>query len=137
MKTPLNTKKTALLLAAFLTFLCAASLAALLIPAQKKEAYIADIFQNGTLIMSISLNDETESRTFTITGENGCTNDIEIRPGSIGILSADCPDKLCVRQGFINDSKLPITCLPNRLVIQLRGISDTDNGTAAPDIVTY
>lgn len=87
--------------------------------------------------MSIPLAEETESRTFTVEGDNGCVNEIEVRPGSIGIISADCPDKLCVGQGFISDTRLPITCLPNRLVIQLRPVSSGAEDTAAPDIITY
>lgn len=80
----------------------------------------ADIWQNGTLVQSIPLDSVSEPYTITLTGEDGCTNVIEVRQGSIGIISADCPDKLCVKQGFIDSSLLPITCLPNRVVIQLR-----------------
>lgn len=88
--------------------------------------------------MSIPLDDVPESRSFTLKAADGGTNRIEIRSGSIGILSADCPDKLCVKQGFIKDSRLPITCLPNRLVIQLRPAQDSDDGkTDEPDIITY
>ncbi len=91
----------------------------------------ADIYQNGRLIQSISLDSVEEPYTFTVTGDNDCRNEIEVRPGSIGIISADCPDKLCVHQGFIDTSLLPITCLPNHLVIQIR----TEDIT--PDIITY
>ena len=83
------------------------------------------------------MDDIQEIGTFTVTGENGCVNEIEVRPGSIAIISADCPDKLCVHQGFISDSRLPITCLPNRLVIQLRPVSDSAETVAAPDAVAY
>lgn len=96
---------------------------------------IAEIYQNGTLMQSISLDSVTEPYTFTVTGENGCRNEVEVRPGSIGIISADCPDKLCVRQGFIHTSLLPVTCLPNRLVIQIR--SGEAPPEAMPDIITY
>lgn len=91
----------------------------------------ADIYQNGVLIQSIDLNAVTESYRFTVTGDNDCRNEIEVRPGSIGMVSADCPDKLCVHQGFIHSSMLPITCLPNRLVIQIRAEEITT------DIITY
>ncbi len=130
-------KKSAVLLTVLLILLCLFSLAALLKPAEKEASYTADIYQNGILIMSIPLNEDTETRLFTITGENGCVNEVEVRPGSIGIRSADCPDKLCVRQGFISDSRLPITCLPNRLVIQLRPVPDSRETEPVPDIVTY
>ena len=130
-----NTQKAAFLTAAFLILVCLTSLIYLLLPAGNRTEYTADIFQNGILIMSIPLAEETEARIFTIEGDNGCVNEIEVRPGSIGIISADCPDKLCVSQGFISDTRLPITCLPNRLVIQLRPVSD--DAATAPDIITY
>ncbi len=130
-------KKNAVLLTVFLLLLCLVSLAALLRPAGKEDSFTADIYQNGILIMSIPLNEVSENRSFTIEGENGCVNEIEVRQGSICILSADCPDKLCVRQGFISDSTLPITCLPNRLVIRLRPGQDSRENQSVPDIVTY
>lgn len=101
-------------------------------PAQRE--IIADIYQNGQLLDSISLSDLEDGYTFTVTGEKGAVNQIEVRPGSIGIISASCPDKLCVQQGFINTSLLPVTCLPNRLVIQIRTGTEEE---ITPDIVTY
>lgn len=105
-------------------------------PSQKgsQDRLIAEVYQNGQLLQSIALSDLEESYTFTVTGENGAVNEIEVRPGSIGILSASCPDKLCVHQGFISNSLLPITCLPNRLVIQIRREAENE---ITPDIVTY
>lgn len=94
----------------------------------------ADIYQNGELKQSIDLSTVKESFTFTMEGEWGCTNKIEVRPKSIGIISASCPDKLCVHQGFIDNSLLPITCLPNRLVIQIRQEEISEEST---DIITY
>ena len=106
----------------------------------------ADIYQNGELIQSIHLSTVTESYTMTIyDDEQKLYNQVEVRPGSIGIVSASCPDKLCVHQGFISNSLLPITCLPNRLVIQLRQQKNNTENTESshntnkitPDIITY
>lgn len=96
----------------------------------------ADIYQDGQLIHSIPLNQVTSNYTLLINGENNCSNEIEIRPGSIGMISASCPDKLCVHQGFIDSTLLPITCLPNRLVIQLRQ-DDSTSDSISPDIMGY
>lgn len=96
------------------------SLIALLRPASRGAGCIADIYQDGELLASIPLDSPDAPCRFIVTGENGCSNEIEVRSGSIGVISADCPDKLCVQQGFINNTRLPIVCLPNRLVIQLR-----------------
>ena len=130
--------KNAALLTIFLAALCVGSLVCLLLPSESSDTYIAEIYQNGNLLMSIPLNHrQTETRTFTIEGENGCFNEVEIRQDSIRILSADCPDKLCIRQGFIHNSRLPLTCLPNRLVIRLRPVSDDESRGWTPDTVTY
>lgn len=138
MKTDLSYRKPALAIAVFLLVLSLGSLVFLL-PGRKASDYAADIFQDGILIETILLSEVREERTFTIEGDGGCVNEVAVRPGSIAIISADCPDKLCVHQGFISDSRLPITCLPNRLVIQLRPVSDSDSPGAAatPDAVTY
>ena len=101
-----------------------------------RSGLIADIYQSGELIASIPLNEVRETYRFTVTGDEGHVNEIEIRPGSIGIISADCPDKLCVRQGFISDSRLPVTCLPNRVVIRLRP-QEENSETISPDIISY
>lgn len=134
MKENVSCRKAAAAVTAFLVILSLSSLIYLLLPAPQDSEYIADIFQNGVLIESIPLS-EAQEQTFAVRGENGCVNVIQIRSGSIGILSADCPDKLCVRQGFIRDSRLPLTCLPNRLVIRLRPVSESV--CAAPDAISY
>ena len=136
MKENTSWRKPAVVLTAFLLLLCAASLLYLL-SGRDKADYAADIYQNGILIKSINLNDISETGTFTVQGDNGCVNEIEVRPGSIAIISADCPDKLCVHQGFISDSRLPITCLPNRLVIRLRPLSGSPETVREPDVITY
>lgn len=136
MKTKDRANPAALLIGAILILLSAASLIYILLPKSREGGFTADIFQNGNLIKSISLKEVQESYRFTVTGNNGCTNEIEVRPGSIGIVSADCPDKLCVHQGFISDSRLPVTCLPNRVVILLRPNTENEDSTP-PDIITY
>lgn len=99
------------------------------------SSLVADIYQNGQLLQSISLSAITDTETIIVTNEGNAVNEIELRPGSIGITSANCPDKLCVHQGFISDSLIPITCLPNRLVIQIRKENSEDKITV--DTITY
>ncbi|MCM1185690.1 MAG: NusG domain II-containing protein [Lachnoclostridium sp.] len=100
-------------------------------PVSPKET-VADIYQNGRLLQSIPLNTAKEPFSFTVTGENACFNEITVKDGGICISGASCPDKLCMHQGYIRSSLLPITCLPNRLVIQVR-----ETGDNAPDMITY
>lgn len=48
---------------------------------------------------------------------NGGSNILVIENGKAMMYDADCPDKLCVRQGKIHRSGETITCLPNRLTV--------------------
>lgn len=97
----------------------------------------AEIYQNGELTQSISLDLVTEPYTFVIHGENGCKNEVEVRPGSIGIISASCPDKVCVNQGFVDNSLLPIVCLPNNVVIQVYEEDEIEFGTEISNTTDY
>lgn len=125
MKNKISPAGAALLTAALLLILSIICILCLLPP--EKTQYTAQIYQDGTLVMSIPLDDVAQPRQFTLYGENGCSNTVEVRPGSIGIVAADCPDKICVQQGFLQDSRLPITCLPNRLVITLQPSREEDD----------
>lgn len=98
---------------------------------QKTDGLTAHVYRDGTLIHTIHLDSVTDPYEITVSGENGNYNLIEVRPGSIGITDASCPDKLCVHMGFQESSLLPITCLPNNVVIRLAHASDS------PDGVTY
>ena len=47
-------------------------------------------------------------------------NRIEIQEQSIRIIDADCPDLLCVQEGFIKNPGELIVCLPHRLLIEIK-----------------
>lgn len=98
-------------------------------PAAGLTAYI---YQDGQLIETIDLHAVTTPYTFTVPASDGGSNTIEVRPDAIGIIDADCPDKLCVSTGFVDSSLLPIVCLPHRLVIQLE-----TNNQSQPDVISY
>ena len=100
--------------------------------------YVASIYQDGILIQRIPLDKNSPSYSFEITNSNSdstYSNTIEIHSDSIGITAANCPDKLCVKQGFIHNSLLPITCLPNHLVILIE--KESSISSEAPDVYTY
>lgn len=129
-------RTAAILITTFLILVMAACLLYLIAVQGSPKSCIADIYQNGQLIQSIPLDQVSEPYVLNIEGENGCYNRIEVRPDSIGVISADCPDLLCAKQGFIHTPTIPVTCLPNRLVIRLRPADHSagDNGT---DAITY
>lgn len=138
MNTDKNIKTAALLISIFLAFVSAACLLYLfLTPRSYYNGCIAEIYQDGRLLKSIPLAQVQESYTIEINNDNGCANRIEVHTGGIGVIWADCPDQLCVRQGFSETPVIPIVCLPNRLVIRLRPEGGKESGSDAPDAVTY
>lgn len=90
------------------------------------EASVAEIYQDGQLIKTIDLNQVKEPYSFVIEDESGGSNTVLVEPGRICISEADCPDQICVHQGWLKDSAAPIVCLPHRLVIQAAGAGELD-----------
>ena len=104
----------ALLAAAFA--LCAA--AALLIWRAPGTRTVARISVDGQIVREIDLTAVTGEMSFTVEALGG-TNTVTVRPGGICVSEADCPDQVCVRQGWLEGGAVPIVCLPHRLVISL------------------
>jgi len=47
-------------------------------------------------------------------------NTLQVRNGEIGMVWASCPDRLCVKTGFVSANRVfPIICLPNRVEIRI------------------
>lgn len=110
--------------------LLAASLAAAVLLAGRTQGGTARVYQNGVLLRTIDLNGVDEPYAFTVEDDRGGTNVVEVERGRIRVSQADCPDQVCVRQGWISTSAAPVVCLPHGLVIEIAG---TDGG---PDAVT-
>ena len=56
---------------------------------------------------------------------NGGSNILVIADGYAWLRDANCPDRLCVKQGRIHYTGQVITCLPNRLTVTVEGgVSD-------------
>lgn len=111
-------------------FFLAAALSALVIilrTAAMPDPKTAQIIQDGAVIKTVGLENISEPYEFDIAAQNGGYNTVRAEKGKIGIISADCPDKICVKQGFISGASMSIVCLPHRLSIV---ISDDKHGAA-------
>ena len=82
----------------------------------KPDENVAVISVNGKEYETVSLDVD---RDFIVNTEYG-ENKIEIKDGNIRVLSADCPDKLCIRHGKLHSKYDSIVCLPNKLVIEYK-----------------
>ena len=99
--------------------LAASLLAAVLVYTSSPGGTVAEIVLDGEVIRTIDL-ETARAETFVVQGEHG-TNTVQVEPGRIRVEAADCPDQVCVHQGWISDGTVPIVCLPNRLVIRITG----------------
>ena len=79
---------------------------------------VACIYSEGKLIKTIKLSPE-DNYSFDVRNNDGKINTIIVKDGKIGVLSADCPDKICVNTTHISNGLQPIVCVPNHLVIQI------------------
>lgn len=112
--------KQAKIALALLAALAVGCCAALLRP--KQEAVIARITQNGKLVREIDLSSLSIPELIQLRDEGGTVhNVIQVEAGRICMREADCPDQVCVNQGWISDSALPIVCLPNQVIIEIVG----------------
>ena len=56
----------------------------------------------------------------------GDTNVCEIKDKKVTMISAECPDQLCIHQGPICLQGETIVCLPNKVVLEVTGMKQTD-----------
>ena len=89
-------------------------------PADKAYVYL-----DGELIEILDLLSIDKPYSFTVECENGI-NIVTVERGRIRISDADCPDRSCVRQGWLSGGMTPIVCLPHKLVIELKYTSRPD-----------
>ena len=118
------TRPVKLTLAA-LILVCAGSVAYLLLAPGQTDHPVATI-----TLDEIDLTEVQSAYSFTVTGKDGLTNTVLVEPGRIRVERADCPDQICVHQGYISDGSQPIVCLPNRLIIQIQGGGDALDAAA-------
>ena len=71
----------------------------------------------GEVVRKINLSEE---KIFTIEAGGG-KNVLEIKNGAIGVIEADCPDKICVRRGAIKNGGEVIACVPHKVLIEIAG----------------
>ena len=90
---------------------------------------IATVSRHGTVVQTIDLATVEAPYTLQLKDESGW-NTVAVEPGRIRIVEADCPDKVCVKTGWIDGPGRPIACAPHGLTITIEceggGADDVD-----------
>lgn len=82
------------------------------------------VFKDGNIVETLSIYDNT---IYTVPGTE---YRIEIKDGTVTVLSSECPDKICEKMSVSSDGG-SIICLPSKIVIRL----SSHNYTMPYDIV--
>lgn len=99
-----------------------------------KSGGIIQITINGKLYGTYSLKKEQEIKILDKNGK--VTNILRIRGGKAKMISADCPDGLCVHQSAISRANENIVCLPNRIVVTVeRNAEENNTGSSGIDAI--
>lgn len=75
------------------------------------------VSQNGKESYRFDLTEENE---IAVKYDNEEYNEIVIKDGKVSVISATCPDQICVEQGEISEEGETIVCLPHKLVIEIK-----------------
>lgn len=108
------------LLAIILVAVLAVSVAVCFLTMSNAQGVQAQIYQNGELVKTVSLEEET---SFEIGGKY--TNVITVQNGNIAITESDCPGEDCVHSGAIHSSGRSVVCLPN--AVEVRVVAQTSD----------
>ena len=79
----------------------------------------AEVVQDGKVLYTIDLDRVTQPYTFTVEDPEGGCNVVSVKPGSICVETADCPDKICVHTGRVTLPDQPVVCLPHRVTARI------------------
>lgn len=93
------------------------------------DALYVEVRRNNELVKRLKLTDGYHE-TFTVQGENGVHNTVEIDGKRVRMAESNCQDQVCVRTGWLTRAGQASVCLPSRVVVKLTGQED-DNGVDA------
>lgn len=80
---------------------------------------------NGKQVKKIIFDKKVIGKKISIESEYGF-NLVELGDEKVRVIEADCRDKIDVKQGYISKIGETIICLPNRMVVEIKGIKKSD-----------
>ena len=86
------------------------------------DKLIADIYLEGKIIRTIDLGSVTDTYTISPTD----SSQITVKNGAICFSYAECHDDLCVKSGWLTSKGQTAACLPEKIVITIKGNSEID-----------
>ncbi len=75
---------------------------------------VAAVWLDGKKVKEIELSDISKSYEFSV---GDCV--LSVEEGKIRFVSSNCPDKLCVKSGYLSKNGDTAACLPNKVVVKI------------------
>lgn len=82
----------------------------------------AQIYVDGEVVEEINLQEVEKS--YTLTPKDGTK--ITVEKGKICFSDAHCKDELCIKSGWLSKKGQTAACLPERVVVSIKGTDKTD-----------
>ena len=83
------------------------------------ERVPAQVLVAGPAVRTVPLAGRREE--FRVTGPGGGYDVVQVDGTRVRVREADCPDKLCVKMGWISRPPQQIVCVPNHVVVRVIG----------------
>ena len=96
-------------------FLIIAGVIILIFMDKRSDGKRAVVSVDNSRTLEFSLDEDTE---YTIEAADGF-NKLVIKGDYVYIEEADCPDKICVKQGRISKTGESIICLPHKIIVEI------------------
>ena len=97
----------------------------------KDNPTVAELYINNKLAKVIPLSQEGY---FKYKYDN-VSFSVDVKEGRVRISESNCPRKVCVHQGWISHSGESIICVPNKVVVKIRGEEKMVKGKV--DAITF
>ena len=85
----------------------------------------AVIKTQGEIVREVDLSGRGGRSTLVVNGRVGPST-LEVEGKRIRMKEANCPDKICVRQGWIEKPGDSIVCIPGEILIRIEGTAPLD-----------
>jgi hypothetical protein len=85
----------------------------------------ATIMTEGQVLHTFALDPAADKKILHVTGRLGAAT-VEVANGKIRMLEANCPEQICVKQGWIQEPGASIVCLPGKVIIHIDGKATVD-----------
>lgn len=96
-----------------------------LILGKEYNSTYAEITVAGDLYKNVPLSAHRGTQVIELETKYG-KNIIEVKDDNIGIIDASCTDKVCMHPEYINKPGQSLVCLPNRVMIEIKGDIEDD-----------